>query len=560
MASKKTLILAAAVLAGCTDTTTTGPEAALFRCALGTGRNVAVGSTLGLEKAGGLCVEAGETGADFVFVPFLAATGSAAKSIQLTGGGLTDPVSVNPGLTPRPRPALSFDVQVAPERRRPDDAFHVRLRERERRELEPRIRAGIAAERRPAPMDVPAVGELLELNTSATCSVLDVRTGEVQAVSEHAIIVVDVENPTPGFEPQDIEFFAATFDTLIYDVETAHFGEPTDIDANGDRAIIFFTRAVNERTPPNSDSFVTGFFWAGDLFPHEDTDRLQACPTSNRAEMFYMLAPDPTGAVNDNPFSVELVRRNTVATIGHEFQHLINASRRLFVNNATVFEEVWLNEGLSHSAEEILFYAATGLHPGMNLDVDMLRSTEHIRTRANLFAVANFGRYIEFLEKPDTASLMGEDNLAMRGAIWSFLRYAADRLGAGDEAFYHDLVDTRLAGLDNLRNVVGDDVLAWMRDWSVAVYADDLVPGIEERYTQPSWDYRSVIGALLPNGAPYPLDLLGLRSGAMELDLLPGGTAYTVFGIPAGQRGVVAIDGSSTTTRDALRGTLLRIR
>jgi len=196
----------------------------------------------------------------------------------------------------------------------------------------------------------------------------------------------------------------------------------------------------------------------------------------------------------------------------------------------------------------------------MNLDVDMLRSTEHIRTRANLFAVANFGRYIEFLEKPDTASLMGEDNLAMRGAIWSFLRYAADRLGAGDEAFYHDLVDTRLAGLDNLRNAVGDDVLAWMCDWSVAVYADDLVPGIEERYTQPSWDYRSVIDALLGNGTPYPLDLLALRSGDLELDLLPGGTAYTVFGIPAGQRGVVAIDGSSTETRDALRGTLLRIR
>ena len=43
----------------------------------------------------------------------------------------------------------------------------------------------------------------------------------------------------------------------------------------------------------------------------------------------------------------------TPGTLAHEYQHLINAGRRLYVNNANAFEDMWLNEGLSHIAEEL---------------------------------------------------------------------------------------------------------------------------------------------------------------------------------------------------------------
>jgi hypothetical protein len=51
--------------------------------------------------------------------------------------------------------------------------------------------------------------------------------------------------------------------------------------------------------------------------------------------MFYLCAPIRTGEVNNNKRSKETVRRSTQGTVAHELQHLINASRRLFVQLTT---------------------------------------------------------------------------------------------------------------------------------------------------------------------------------------------------------------------------------
>ena len=59
---------------------------------------------------------------------------------------------------------------------------------------------------------------------------------------------------------------------------------------------------------------------------------------------------------------------STTAVIAHEFQHLINAGRRMYVNNALDFEDTWLDEGLAHVAEELLFYREAGLRPKGNID------------------------------------------------------------------------------------------------------------------------------------------------------------------------------------------------
>lgn len=554
-------LLAAALAAGCADNAT-GPSSTLFECAMGDATTAAPGQVLELGGSGGLCIEGDGTG-DYVFVPFLSMEGSessAKRRVDVSAGGITSPSTTSllgrvdgPRLSRRPMDLAESELPVR------DEAFHTALRQREIRELTPRIHAGAAAPVRPRPAAVPAVGDLMSLNTSAACDAPDVRTGRVRAISNRAIVVEDTANPAPGLDAADVDFFAMTFDTLVWDVDATNFGQPSDID-NNQHVIIFFTRAVNERTAPNSDAYIAGFFWAGDLFPKQGNDRLAACASSNEAEMFYMLAPDPDGVVNNNSYSIDFVRRTTVATIGHEFQHLINASRRLFVNNATAFETVWLNEGLSHIAEELIFYEAAGLAPGNNYTVEDLRSTEEIRARANQFLVSNISRYISFLERPDTASAMGDDNLANRGAIWAFLRYAADRSGQADSTFFKGLVDTGATGVTNLRNVIGDDPLSWMNDWAVAVFADDYVAGVNARFTQPSWNFRSVVPALVQDSS-FPIDVRPLSgSRSISYNLLPGGVAYPTFGLEDGRRGVVTLNADSKLTRDALRGALLRIR
>src|SRR5205807_6994145 len=86
-----------------------------------------------------------------------------------------------------------------------------------------------------------------------------------------------------------------------------------------------------------------------------------SCPGSNVAELINLFVPD-----NVTPKPVVAAR--IVETMSHEFQHLINAARRLCINkSAAISEERWLNEGLSHIAEELTFYKESGLSPRQNI-------------------------------------------------------------------------------------------------------------------------------------------------------------------------------------------------
>lgn len=278
------------------------------------------------------------------------------------------------------------------------------------------------------------VGDLLSVNVNGNepCSNGIFHPSRVVAIGTRSVILADTLNPTGGFSTADYERFAARFDTLVYPLDVANFGEPTDIDKNG-RIIIVFTRAVNELTPPRSSQFVGGFAFSRDLFPKVGTDRAQACATSNQGEYFYSLAPDPTGAINANVRTRGFVDSVTTAVLVHELKHIINASRRLYVNNAVAFEVKWLDEGLAHIAEELLFYRESGLAPRSNLDITAIRASTARRLAFNSDMAGNAGRYRLFLQAPSQSSpYKTDDSLSTRGAAWSLLRYSADRLNATD--------------------------------------------------------------------------------------------------------------------------------
>lgn len=259
------------------------------------------------------------------------------------------------------------------------------------------------------------------------------RTFTIEAQSAHLTIIADTQNPAGGFTTADYESFAATFESLVWPVLTGNFGLPSDIDGNG-KVIAFFTSAVNELTPAGSGSVVGGFFYARDLFPKTATSRLAACPGSNEAELFYLLVPDPNGAVNGNVRAVDNVRKSTVGVIAHEFQHLINAGRRLHVNTSAIFGEVtYLEEGLSHIAEELVFYTAGGLSPRSNITIQGL-STQGLAA-INSYQVSNLVRFgggqadpLSYLKNPaQAAPYTNNDVIATRGATWAWLRYLNDR-------------------------------------------------------------------------------------------------------------------------------------
>jgi len=179
---------------------------------------------------------------------------------------------------------------------------------------------------------LPVVDSLITLNVSTdACTTADMRTFRVEAVGYEAIVLADTANPPGGFTRTDYQRFAQRFDTLVYPLDVMNFDVPTDIEGNG-RVAILFTRAVNELTPANAGAFIGGYFHPRDLFPRTQSSNIAVCPTSNEGEMFYMMVPDPSGTVNGNQFRLGFVDTLTTGVLAHEFQHLINAGRRMYVN------------------------------------------------------------------------------------------------------------------------------------------------------------------------------------------------------------------------------------
>jgi hypothetical protein len=221
---------------------------------------------------------------------------------------------------------------------------------------------------------------------------------------------------------------------------------------------------------------------------------------------------------------------------------LINASRRLYINTAaTDFEVVWLNEGLSHVAEELLFYKqSAGLAPRMDIDSTAFKGNQTNVDSYNFNQQSNFGRFRTYLLKPSVnAPYAPNDSLETRGATWSFLRYAADHHGTSDGNTWKQLVNSTTTGLNNLQNVFGTGLTSIFNDWAVSNIADDDPPDSPAEWQQPSWNFRSVFD-YIPSIKQYPLSTVTVGDNSpLAVTLKGGGAAYVRFTIAANQTGSV---------------------
>ena len=428
----------------------------------------------------------------------------------------------------------------------------------------PGWRANLDAARASVVASVPAIGDLLQLNTNPVdfCSNPQVRTGRVAAITDKAIVIADTSNPTGGFSDDEYKAIGVTFDTLVDPLDRAAFGAPSDIDGNG-HVILFFTRAVNEITPAGALGVTLGFFYPRDLFPK--TVAPGPCAGSNFAEMFYLLVPDTGGVVNGNRRSKSLVQTLTNGTVAHEYQHLINASRRMFVNGVgTSFEVPWLDEGLSHIAEELGFYRAANRAPRTNLDATGF-ADPLFNSAYSVFAINNSRRYALYLATPETQAPIGFDDsdtdLATRGAIWSFLRFTADHRPAGTEdSFWFALANSKTSGMANLTNVLATSPAPLLHDWAISVFADDNVPGIDSRYAQPSWNMRSIITAG-GGSVAFPLLTRTLSDNTqVKLSIVGYGVSFLRFSVANGQDALLTVTSNGQPLPPTMKVSIVRVR
>jgi hypothetical protein len=265
---------------------------------------------------------------------------------------------------------------------------------------------------------------------------------EVQATlrfkGSHTLVYVDNRVPGVDLTDTDVREVGERFDTQSYVVDEDAFGSESDIDGDG-RVTILLTatvNALNQGASPD-EGIIIGFFFSLDLLPSFSPN------TSNAREMFYGFVPDPNGRFGP-PIPHDFAIATLDEVFAHEFQHMISFNEHVLVRGAQP-EQTWLNEGLSHLAEDL-----------------------------NGFDDGNVARSALYLTDPAAIPLvaLGDENdtLEARGAAFLFLRWLGDQRG---EAVYRALEETSAVGVANVVAATATSFESLFSDWFAALVLDD---------------------------------------------------------------------------------------
>ena len=415
----------------------------------------------------GTCIQLRAAGASYLLVPQSAASASGNRQVDFA---LSASV---PTLGDEPASAEVHPAFRQPESPSARDRFDLALREREARLVEGVRATGVLRPQpdvlsRQALVTAPAIGSqrsfqvLSKFDGTAFKRV----TARVRYVGDHIILYVDVDQPPGAFTDAELATFGNLFDRSLYDLDVRAFGSESDIDANG-RVIFLLTPVVNALTSSSdcaSAGFITGFHYGLDLLPSQTN--------SNRGEIFYALVPD-VGGTRSCAHAKADVERVVPATFVHEFQHMISFGQHVLARGGA-FEALWLNEGLSHIAEELAgkTYEARFPPPSGRTDPNQL-----FPDSAQGYLTPNMRNAQSFLQRPGASSvtaITGGGTLAERGGAWLFLRWLGDQKG---ESIYGRLVQTSRTGVANVEDKAGETFAGLFGDFATAVYTDSL-PGI----------------------------------------------------------------------------------
>ena len=474
-------VLCGVLLIGCSDGTGPGNDPPL-ECSVESTRALAVGEHLILNpNETGACVRlpaAGSQGAEHLYIPLATAGQETDDGLSATYllSGASSATAAPPSL---PTPGLSaFRTPLPPQ------AFHSMLRARER-SMAGAVSAALYNQGRLSVKGIapPTVGEQRSFNvcSTATCTTFVQAAATARSVGERVAIFVDNAAPAGGYTDTDLNNVRTLFDQYLYPIDTVAFGRESDVDANG-VVIVLLTPRVNALSPDcnSTGRIILGYFFGADLLPPSDQN-----PGSNNAEIFYGLVPDIDNA--QCRVSKDEATGRLPATFIHEFQHMISYNQHVLLRGGSA-EDTWLNEGLSHFAEEL----------GARQVPDAQCPTSPSCAQEFL-GQGNLLNAFEYLASPEDFFLIEPGNstgkLEERGANWLFVRWLADNFAADSilgTQLTRALVATAQIGSTNVTARTGVDFSTLVGEWQLTNYLDDLpgfsAPGARLRYK--SWDFR----------------------------------------------------------------------
>jgi hypothetical protein len=325
----------------------------------------------------------------------------------------------------------------------------------------------------------PAVGSVRTFHVRSTFSATSPAWKAVGAKLQYAgstmLLYVDTLAPSDGFTPAQLQGFGEYSDSILVPIDTAAFGQPSDVDQNG-RVIMLMSPVVNGDTPKatcSTQGFVAGFF---------DPEDFTSDSVSNQGEIFYSIVPDSNGTVSC-AHTVDDVQFDVPATFLHELQHLINFSQHVIVSGGQPGAS-WIDEGLSILAEELgsLHYEQQCPSPSCRTDP------------AQIFPDSSQGFIQDFLVDsylfallPDSASVTlhtdDQNGFAWRGGDWLLMRWLGDQYGSG---IFKALERGPSDGVADIESATGQAFPQLFANFGLALYTDSL-PGLP-RATAPTAD------------------------------------------------------------------------
>jgi hypothetical protein len=401
------------------------------------------------------------------------------------------------GDTILPAPAPSAPVMETSVELSPAEAFHQYLRlgdERRAWGFAPQANTapGVAPLRSSA-AGPPGMGSLrvFQVCAKTDCSRFDRVGARVRALKSKVAIYVDTLAPAGGLDSTTLDAIADLFDQQLYAIDTAAFGRESDIDSNT-VVMVLMTNTVNKLVTTldcNRSGFVAGFFFGADLDPAFQNDS-----RSNKGEVFYSIVADPAGVLSCAHPATD-VQKFVPVTFIHEFQHMISFNQHVLVRSGGG-EVLWLNEGLSHYAEE-LGGRSYALAPDAKI-ADCTIGTVECRYYGGDLLDAY--EYMDSSSKHFLLPTVGIGSLAERGAAWLFVRYVVDQYAAGNtrtewNALTRSLVGTGQTGSQNIATVTGDPFSTVVTRWALALFATDR-GGIPPELQYDSWNLHAVYSSL----------------------------------------------------------------
>lgn len=444
------------------------------------------------------------------------------------------------------------------------------MRHRERHASPPRMRRAPPADSREAgpratadPVPTRRFSVLATLD--ATPAFREVDT-ELAFVGDHVLIYVDTASRA-AFSASDLATLGDVVDDVLAPRAFDAFGPGPDIDGNG-RVLFVLTPTVNALIPSAecaTRGFVRGFFYSHDLSSDAST--------SNGGEVFYGYVPDPTGTWGCIQPSASVLA-NLPPTFIHELQHLISFGAHVTTRGGAA-EEPWLNEGLSHMAEEL-----GSLHWEALLPAPLGRTdpSQLFPDASTAFITPNLLYSYRFLFGSAASSLTGCApggfcSLNERAGTWLLLRWLVDQRGP---ALLRTLVQGELTGRTNLEAASGSRIGELLGDFAIAASATGLdevnVNSLSPHLRVPSRDLRTIFARLyetygLAGGIPrpHPIRPLALKAEAAVTGTMRPGT-FVPYRLDAGDgaptlRVRFAVpDGSRFPATAGAQVALLRVR